>query len=794
MAVISQSQAVMNYEPATDSHFQDTTTSQPEGSHAFIISFPADNEKVSKKASSTIRSNADLPGQSQSQPQSSALVDPAATELIQWHTHSSEETVYFKIDDSIINQDIVPVAGSLGFPCLLYTTDNRPLYTGQNAKVVFHCDQQLSCLHVIISYKDERPEYAEDVTLRASLRFPYFALFPPALVSSLGSSEKIRRTQQGDAYEITLPLNMNSVAVENILVPTCFSELKALKEYLNEAKTIQTQLKLKVWSMSTIRNNILPHIRQLEICMQTSDRFYLHRWQKPGVRSFVIQHNEFLAVEHRLPHCRPAVNLERRNTFFNLSEYLIYMCIGDLEGFEQDSVGFSYWNEVHKVVLMQMPGQPKDGNNRIYLGFLETPDGADRLREGSTFKLQNTESPDPETGLVGIVTPPIPGVPLKYTTFFLPLRWDKTSKEFNSGFLRIDPHDVLPLPTTTQYITEAQITESSAFDVMLQVDSSSKAYRNRVASLSMFMKPSINKEAASLWRSTRQLLLAGDIDSIQHINTFSNIPESATVIESLAMDDRLNKDQQEVFQHAQNAPAGFVLVKGPPGTGKSHTARALLQPFVMSWVDKTQVLLCGASNACVDNNAQMIHEVICGMDNWGGQYVVRVHAIETERSIAESHAFQSRPKPDYARPALVSELDPEAAESLEGMNIAASMHELYTTQTQRPFPGVKDPRVSDRSYTLSIGYRIMQLINVVPSGQHGDPLPPDANSDDEASVAELAELYGQYLAGEEFDQERKIRLKAAITTVRELVLKNTACIYTTPALANEAKLYTIYAP
>jgi hypothetical protein len=45
----------------------------------------------------------------------------------------------------------------------------------------------------------------------------------------------------------------------------------------------------------------------------------------------------------------------------------------------------------------------------------------------------------------------------------------------------------------------------------------------------------------------------------------------------------------------------------------------------------------------------------------------------------------------------------------------------------------------------------MQLINVVPSGQHGDPLPPDANSDDEASVAELAELYGQYLAGEEFD-------------------------------------------
>lgn len=745
----------------------------------FLIEAPPEKRRKTKLRSSKIRAG----DKQQEKPTSEEVAPgPAPEPAVSQHRYPKPNfnELFVLIDCDEVEAMILDTR----YSCTLYTETNEPLYTGSKCNITFRLDRHLSYIHITFKTTDNREGYTEDVIQQAGLRFPHASLQVPAELKSLGDgfthSDGIKDKRH--CYQLLLPLAIPLMGIENVLVPNPPEELSTLKTYLCNAKTTMLRLKVHICTFADPRTVLRSIVALKKDMEQNGTNLPLARWRHPDKRQFIIQHNEFIPIACRP---QPPYIMASRTTFLGWADYMICMCIGDLEEYEKSRAELEpYEANIQQIYLMRMPGQPKKGD-RIYLGFLQNIEGAERLQEGQTMQLIHPETEDPMSCLHAVVTAPLPGVPVMFTTIYVIMRWDSETAEFDSGPFTINSDQILPLPTDLRPMNESQIKAVNPLDVNLKLSSSDKAYRHRVAALAALHERTLRYPGFDA--TTTQLLLGNDVDGVPKLDVFSEIREHSSTIDKCMND--LNEQQKEVFRLARQAPAGFVIVKGPPGTGKSHTATWLSLPFVIEGGGQSQVMCCSASNGCVDGNAVRMDEIIRKLEAWNGQYVVRAHAIETEIEIARQYGMRRRRTPENARPELVSQLGEDATDTLALMGMAAVVHEAYHKQQDKVIPFVKDTRVTWKGFRLSIGYRIMQLIKLIPKDV-GDPRPPE-DEEGNALLVSLAELYAKFAADVDLIKEEQDKLRELLSLARQLVIKRASYICTTPALACEAKIWSV---
>lgn len=695
-------------------------------------------------------------------------------------THGSwdfpEHSALFEIENV---DEIEPEIQDTEYPTLLYTTTNRGLYLGKNCKTTFVVDQYQSFLQITMTEKDERDGYLNHPNRISKILFPYAAFSTPGVLRSLGDKFDHRDGQEchRECFELCLPLDMEWVGTENIFVEDLSEELLEIQSWLERAWNSELDLKVHLCTYGASSRTLLPaHLLELNGWMMSQGvAGYLTDWQDPDKDRFLIQANEFIPKDRR-PHIGAVT---ARKIFFNAAQYMTVMTVCDLEQQEVEYTETADWGEERRdVYLMKIPG----GADRVFVAMFQAPH---RLREGDVVKVVDPETNDLETALTAVVTGDLPGIPMKYTTAWLPMQWNKEKMQFEHGTFSINPDQILSIPTGSNSLLADQITAKTPLSVELRPQVSDKNYRNRVAGIARFFANFQNN--ADDTQEVLNILLALDMTGIETHNVYDQIETSVPNIDQLMAG--LNQEQRQVFARAQKAPAGFVIIQGPPGTGKSYTILRIAFPFVVANQPNSHVLSLAASNGCVDTSAVAFDEKICALESWNGQYVVRIHAVETETSVARQAGLLRRPRPDDARPTLVEDIDEEASETLKQMTLASSIHAAYKEEHHQAFPLINDPRVTVKGFSLSVGYRILQLLDQHPRRAKGDPqdLEDDA---DRRIINQLREMYAQFAGNVTLTDTQLRRFSELLRKARAIVLKNATVICTTPALAIEAKVYS----
>ncbi|KIW75696.1 hypothetical protein Z517_10438 [Fonsecaea pedrosoi CBS 271.37] len=237
-----------------------------------------------------------------------------------------------------------------------------------------------------------------------------------------------------------------------------------------------------------------------------------------------------------------------------------------------------------------------------------------------------------------------------------------------------------------------------------------------------------------------KLLVATCPDDITRLNIFESLSDP-----SLSHEDGmfLNESQKEAIRFGHDAPAGLVLCHGGPGTGKTHFIIQAVRPFLLDDAKEHRVLLTAASNASADSLATALdgelRRAIHTREGLGRRYVIRLHSIKTEKSVAFRDAKLAREASLVAKKTGPPTSEPSPQPSMSGQAATVLAHcEAYM---ERKYEGVSDERVN--VIELSAGERMLSI-----AGIRGESPLCDAGR-----FTEFADLYTRFTNGDLFSSK-----------------------------------------
>ncbi|KIX97972.1 uncharacterized protein Z520_06050 [Fonsecaea multimorphosa CBS 102226] len=236
-----------------------------------------------------------------------------------------------------------------------------------------------------------------------------------------------------------------------------------------------------------------------------------------------------------------------------------------------------------------------------------------------------------------------------------------------------------------------------------------------------------------------KVLLGSRPDDAAQLNIYQSLSDP-----SLAREQgmNLNESQKEAIRLGHHAPAGFVLCHGGPGTGKTHFIIQAVRPFLLDTAKQHRVLLTAASNTSVDSVAKGLDaELQLMIGKEGGKsnekYVIRLHSIKTEMSVALREAKVARQANLATKKHNPAASEPGSRPLVSGQ--AATILAHCQAFAERKYEGVSDERV--RVIELSAGERMLEIAGI----RVGSPL----NAADQ--FTQFSDLYARFVNGEQFD-------------------------------------------
>ncbi|KIW26954.1 uncharacterized protein PV07_06739 [Cladophialophora immunda] len=249
------------------------------------------------------------------------------------------------------------------------------------------------------------------------------------------------------------------------------------------------------------------------------------------------------------------------------------------------------------------------------------------------------------------------------------------------------------------------------------------------------------KVAQSLDGGISKLLLAARPDKVPQLNIYRSLSDP-----SLAHEDGLylNESQKEAIRFGHHAPAGFVLCHGGPGTGKTHFIIQAVRPFLLDSAKQHRVLVTAASNTSVDSVARaldgQLRQVVAERGGSNKQYVIRLHSIKTEKSVALREARLARQASLAAKKHNPSPKNSDARPPISGQADTILAH--CQAFMERKYEGVSDERVN--AIELSAGERMLEI-----AGLRKESLLNTASR-----FTKFADLYQRFVDGDEFNYEK----------------------------------------
>ncbi|KAI1869629.1 hypothetical protein JX265_006719 [Neoarthrinium moseri] len=264
-------------------------------------------------------------------------------------------------------------------------------------------------------------------------------------------------------------------------------------------------------------------------------------------------------------------------------------------------------------------------------------------------------------------------------------------------------------------------------------------------------------------------LLAKDLEkNVRTFNIYHGLGDQNLVKDEVF---QLNESQLKAINLARHAPAGFVLVQGGPGTGKTHFATEAVLPFFRD-TKKHHLLLTSAGNRGADAMAEALYQrtkYLIGNGISPGA-IVRLHSIKTEISI-------------FLRPARMARYgtsdDPQISDQARGK------HKDETTMLIEHFASTKFAEVDDdrvQHLHLALGTRMQQALGLQKDGTFTAPTKYPA----------LEVLYKRYLRGEKWTAKDQTLLEEESEILARHTISNATAICSTVAGAMDINVTRAY--
>jgi hypothetical protein len=495
------------------------------------------------------------------------------------------------------------------------------------------------------------------------------------------------------------------------------------------------------------------------------DRWYLGVNQRKMVKG-----------QYQQPQNRPLLQARRRFTFSQKLDYMTTLGFAAVQEQEFVTGLLEQLPDAGAYVrLLSIPG----AGDRRYFGFLEVPNLSElRLQPGDKMTICfDTETDIREQDWYATVIDPMPYAPLSTTSLLVTRKWDSELGEWLS-----DPWDnacFSPVSIDTMAegseLRAALINAQSAY-VTVRVAASDKPFSRQLVSIQQLCE----EGSRVRW----QLLLANNLAALPPVNLYATIEED---LSGFPATHNLNGMQLIAWQELRGMVGGVSLVQGPPGTGKSFWLYRAVLPFVMhkqrGLSVRHQVMITAPSN-------QVVNDLAAGMAGLLKQsaldrdaFVVRVHSIDTERTITFNDAVregQEATPPVNQRPAIIQQSDmPDALDTFLAAYAVKHAHDRCTAQR---VPGVADPRVVELS--LSVGMRMLEFAGIIMS-----PLTRSRSKYQPFRVN-----WERIRHGEEMTSEDWTAARAQAKEIMEDVLKAADIVVATLSLAGEAFMKLNFQP
>ena len=684
------------------------------------------------------------------------------------------------VDDGKIERIIVN-----SWNCIVTTADRkeakgaereRRLVTDASCRICFKVDSYRSNLEFSIL----KPKNEPDRFQTAYLRFDAQSISQCELQRIENSEyqelcgDEDRVLDHHVCFRLSVRYNDKKLCAESIFTEYCSAYIADLRDHL------RSKADLLFYIHGTTKTQTDFEMLQARF-EKDAIRHPLRQWYPAYMRHCGIQKGQYLEPEER-----PSVGTV--DPVYTVSDWLDYMTrhgFGHIYNQEHlNNLTDPFAQSLHEMFFFELYG----GRNRRIMFFLRTASSDEEVRLLPNDKLAVSFDKERDVTMAwnATVVEPLPYSPLSVVTGYITRPWDKEAKAYK------DTRDLKMVPTTRlkdRRQALRRIMSQEPYQVGLRLITSDEPFRRSLTALEYLNQC----QAGLIPASPRQhldvkYLLGNHFDTIQKIDMYEGIAAKELNPEQLM---QLNEGQLRAVMKSRSLPAGWLLIHGPPGTGKTYLIVEMLKPFLQD-SEHHRVLVCCPNNAGVDNAAQRAHEVLTRLQAAGSadakKYVVRLHSLETEKGIVEKDAKLNRTVPEDARPQCVQEFGDEELAILNNLDMAKMIHEEYERNTKTKFAGVHDKRVLNLE--MSLGHRILQVAGILKDAEKKRF--PWAKDPADPLIASFCASYNQYNEGAEMDRARSKSFREQTKSLCELTIDGAEVVACTLATAAVPLVATAY--
>ncbi|KAK5082391.1 hypothetical protein LTR05_007538 [Lithohypha guttulata] len=548
------------------------------------------------------------------------------------------------------------------------------------------------------------------------------------------------------------------------------------QSWINSVReTVISEQKLLLWLAGgdSTMDNISKLQQQFH---QDSTQVNMKKMFPPGQGRIVIQEGKFLAKDELDNIAADAKDYRYRvPTSFHSKEHMaVEMCMAGLFARNEAEGKRSVYVENPKdMKIIRLPSVFEES----YLAFLPAPaDDQTRLAPGDKLMIWfDFEDLDPsnDNAWSARVAEPIPDAPAILVPIHMNRPWDAKSGE--SGAWKDDRElttiDLSSLPADQPY---ASVMQHPGMLVRVKIVDSDMEWKHMINNLDNLMQKDEKPELfpGIMFENDLRLVMGTRLDKLDRYDAFEHLRAvDANFLE--AMD--LNTAQKSVIAAGRSTPGNLLMAEGGPGTGKTKFAVEVFKAHAKQ-KDDYQVVFLAPSNKNVTDAATKFDQALKDLQKQGlaaGKFVVRLHSHDTKKRIRKQNAKLDRGRPVDARPKQTDGLSEDQKTLIKEIEYARLIHEHYEKSMMNNVDLIDDHRVSQESFDLSLGVRVLQYINVLPSG-------PKARDLSEYSGAR--EIYEQYRAAEtndDFPESEKKRMGAIFSRIRYEVIKEASAVCST---------------
>ncbi|KIW10263.1 hypothetical protein PV08_11225 [Exophiala spinifera] len=279
--------------------------------------------------------------------------------------------------------------------------------------------------------------------------------------------------------------------------------------------------------------------------------------------------------------------------------------------------------------------------------------------------------------------------------------------------------------------------------------------------------------------------LVGNFENLPKWNIYSPLHDKSLATPTLM---NLNDGQKQAIEMAKNAPGGFLICHGGPGTGKTHFIVEAVTPFLNDSAKEHKLLLTAATNRGVDSMASELSDRLRLLSkddpSLASRYILRVHSYKTEKAIVMRHAEKSRRQNLSKKPA--SSAKPTAGQASERTDPPGSITAHCTTFSSSKFELIDDHRV--QNINLSVGHKVLELHDLISSTSTPEPDFSSSSGRNDKFVR----LYTRYSRGEWFPSDVNAKLEEALDEVLGAVVQGATALCATVGGAAEYNISRHY--